>query len=65
MYDPAAFERPARGADREGKRCARRLGGYNSESEANIVVETLSVPAFRQPAARDGSAAWERVDVAA
>ena len=65
MYDPAAFERPACGADRGGRPRARRLAGYNWVSEANIVVETLSVPAFRRPAARERSAAGERLDVAA
>lgn len=65
MYDPAAFERPACGADREGKLCAPRPAGCIWVSEAIIGRETLSLPAFRQPAAREGSAAWERLDVAA
>jgi hypothetical protein len=63
MYDPAALERPACGADREQ---ARAIGtaGYNWLSEAIIVDETLSLPALRRPATRRGCA-WERVDVAA
>ena len=71
MYDPAAFERPACGADREGRPRARQSAGNEEKSEAIIVVETLNVPAFRRvfpassPAARDGWAAWERLDVAA
>jgi hypothetical protein len=64
MYDPAALERPAGGADREVGPVRAGSEAYKGMSEATIVVETLSRPAPRQPAARPGCA-WECADVAA